>query len=375
MSRPFFSIVIPCYNPSKFLRRTLTSIVLQKLPKEEIEVVLSDDHSTEDYSDIVKEFEDKLLIKRTQTEYNCCPGNTREAGTKVATGEWLTFMDQDDEYYPEVFGQVKSALQRSGENMYMVTDFNEVAENGTIRNQFRGCLNWCHGKFYNKDNFWDKYNIHFKKDLKSHEDIYICSTVNCLLNLVGKNARYFKQVTYKWNANPESLSRSVYVKEYGGYYYLESHFADYIESTGYVYLEKYMDNENGIEKAYAFRAACEVTAFCYFYVMSFIFRKPKDYIKENIDAARSYIELVKSIFEATNNDIYVELAKDNAFLYDFVLKNSKVASGPFIPYLTIKQWLDTLAPDPEDVSEDVFTLNDRVKPTIDPKANMVTDEN
>lgn len=370
MSRPFFSIIIPCYNPGKFLRRTLTSILLQKMGKEDIEVVLSDDNSPEDYSDIIAEFNDKLTIKTTKTAYNCCPGNTRQQGTTIATGEWMTFMDQDDEWYPEVLPRVKAAIIGSKEDIYMVTDFNEVAENGTIRNQFRGCLNWCHGKFYNKDNFWDKYKISFKKDLKSHEDIYICSTVNCLLNTVGRNARYFKLVTYKWNANPESLSRSVYVNEYGGRYFLEAHFSDYVESTGYVYLEKYMDGT--VEKSYAFRAAVEVTAFCYFYVMSFMFRKPKDYFKENIDTARSYIEAVKELFEVTNSEIYLELAKDNAFLYDFVLKNSKVASGPFIPEVTIKQWLDGLVPDENPA--DVVELNSAVAHVMNENAHKITED-
>lgn len=355
MSRPFFSIIIPCYNPREFLRRTLTSIVLQKMNRDEIEVILSDDHSTEDYSDIINEFNDKLLIKTTKTDYNFAPGNTRQKGTTIATGEWMAFMDQDDEYYPEVLPRVKAAIKNCGEDKYMVTDFNEVAEDGTIRNKFRACLNWCHGKFYNKDNFWDKYNIHFKKDMKTHEDIYICSTVNCLLNVIGVNARYLKVVTYKWNVNPNSLSRSTYVNEYGGHYFLEAHFKDYVDSTGYVYLERYVDD--GIEKNYAYRAGVEVTLFCYFYTMSFIFRKPENYIKENIQIASDFLDLIKTLFEVNNNDIYIEAAKDNAYLYEFVQKHSRVASGPFIPMLTFKEWLDYTNPDPDDVYKDVKSLN------------------
>jgi glycosyltransferase involved in cell wall biosynthesis len=63
---------------------------------DEIQVILSDDCSTESYQDIVNQYIDKLFITQTKTDYNCCPGNTRQKGADQALGEWLIFMDHDD---------------------------------------------------------------------------------------------------------------------------------------------------------------------------------------------------------------------------------------------------------------------------------------
>ena len=71
--------------------------------------------------------------------------------------------------------------------------------------------NWCHGKFYNVDNFWKKYNFHFKKNLKSHEDIYISACTIYYLHLLT-NDKYLALNfnTMLWRAWPESLSRRTY---------------------------------------------------------------------------------------------------------------------------------------------------------------------
>ena len=98
--RPFFSIVVACYNPSVYLERLLKSIEKQDM-NDNIEVILSDDHSTEDYQVFVEKFSDRLCIRQIQTDYNFGPGNTREKGCTIVTGEWLTFADQDDCFEPD----------------------------------------------------------------------------------------------------------------------------------------------------------------------------------------------------------------------------------------------------------------------------------
>jgi len=48
-SIPFFSIIIPCFNSAPYIAHLLQSIVDQHLPKHDLEVILSDDCSTEPY--------------------------------------------------------------------------------------------------------------------------------------------------------------------------------------------------------------------------------------------------------------------------------------------------------------------------------------
>ena len=97
----------------------------------DMEVVLSDDCSPEPYDDIVQRYEKKLNIVRTTTAYNCCPGNTRQAGYDASSGDWVIFGDQDDEFvsgaFLKVFKQIEKS-ERDGFKFPIVTsDFDEAA--------------------------------------------------------------------------------------------------------------------------------------------------------------------------------------------------------------------------------------------------------
>ena len=50
--RPFYTITIPCYNSRNKLPRLLDSILDQDM-NDDIEIIICDDHSTEDYQDVI----------------------------------------------------------------------------------------------------------------------------------------------------------------------------------------------------------------------------------------------------------------------------------------------------------------------------------
>ncbi len=351
--RPFFSIVVACYNPRRYLAKLLLSIVNQHLP-EDIEVILSDDHSTESYDDIVEKFTKYIHIKRTITDYNFAPGNTRQKGTEIATGQWLTFADQDDEFYPDTLVRVMEFIQNKGEQYYAVADFNECNMEGKIVREFRATLGWCHAKFYNLDNMWKKFGMAFKKDFKSHEDIYICSLSNCIMNFLGnREPLYVPIVTYCWYQNPDSLTHSKYQSEAGTHTFLEYLFSDYIDSTASVYLDQY--NKNNITKVYAYTSVVEVLCYCYFYMMGFMFHDPLGYIRENFDHARKLLITAKKLFGITNQDIWNLLASDDAKAYMEIYKAATVGSGPYIPSMTLMEWLNYLHEDIITITENATT--------------------
>ena len=85
--RPFFSLVIPCYNdgryaPGVYLDRLLTSVEDQGLDKDDIEVIIADDHSKYSYQGTLKRHQKKLNIMFVETDYNCGPGNSRDKGSR-----------------------------------------------------------------------------------------------------------------------------------------------------------------------------------------------------------------------------------------------------------------------------------------------------
>lgn len=351
MHRPFFSIVIACYNDGRYqdnvyLDRLLSSISRQGIAKEDLEVILSDDCSPVPFDKIIAKHEHEMIIKYIKTDYNFAPGNTRAKGVTIATGEWLCFADHDDIFYDNALNKIKNAIAEKNEQHFIFGDFHGVTPEGKVIREYKCHLNWCHGKFYNKDNFWDKYGIHFIHDLKSHEDIAICTQVSCILSSNIQSYSYLGVPVYAWTDNPQSVSHAKYTveTETGPREFLEVFFADYIQATGWIYLNEF--SKHSIKMEFAVKGAIEIILYCYFYMQGFQFRRPEDFYKKNLEIAGEYVAAVKKRFNIANNDIiYQYVADNNAKIYYLILPLADGAAGHYIPTQTFIQWLNIVCPD------------------------------
>lgn len=352
--QPFYSIIIPCYNSSKTLGALLESIVAQDM-NDDIEVIISDDHSTESYQDIVDKYSSILSIKQVQTDYNFAPGNTREKGTTVAEGEWICFADHDDEFVPETLKEIKQTIIDSNEKYYAVANFYEVdPETKAVLKTMEATLNWNHAKFYNRENFWKAYDIHFKKDLLTHEDICVSSQVNCAIYNVSNGAGplFIPICCYNWNNRPTTISRV----KYGNHSFLEVFYEDYIKSTADTYIEEYLKGTVDINVAANY--ILESLAFAYFYMQGFKFEFPEDYIKTNEDVARRLLVKIKNVFGLNNKDIFNYFANDNGVVRYFAIREAAYnGCGQFIETETFMQWLNNLH---EDITPRV-TMSDAMR--------------
>lgn len=90
------STIIPAHNAEAFIRETLDSALAQTHPDQEIIVV--DDGSTDRTVEIAQTYGDRLQVIRQQ---NAGPAAARNAGARLASGEWLAFLDADDIWVPE----------------------------------------------------------------------------------------------------------------------------------------------------------------------------------------------------------------------------------------------------------------------------------
>lgn len=89
-----FSIIIPNYNKEKYIRRCLNSIVTQSINKQNYEVIVIDDGSTDGSIDIIKEYDVKLLNSN-----RLGAGGTRNKGIDIAKGKYIILLDSDDYLY------------------------------------------------------------------------------------------------------------------------------------------------------------------------------------------------------------------------------------------------------------------------------------
>ncbi len=95
------SIIIPYYNVQAHLERCVQSVCVQDIPLQEYEVILVDDASTDDSADVARQLASRFgNIRLLSLPMNIKQGGARNAGLKIATGEWIWFVDADDYIAP-----------------------------------------------------------------------------------------------------------------------------------------------------------------------------------------------------------------------------------------------------------------------------------
>lgn len=110
------SIIVPAYNCEAYLRECLQSVLDQL--EDHIELIVSDDGSTDGTAGILAEYEDRQ--ENIKVLYNAHKGasGARNAGLAHARGEFVSFLDCDDCLFP---GFLKQALPltESGMDLYI----------------------------------------------------------------------------------------------------------------------------------------------------------------------------------------------------------------------------------------------------------------
>lgn len=103
---PLLSICIPTYNRELFLKECLNSISEQISKNDPIEVVISDNASTDNTSELVSSFNDKLNLKYVINEKNIGFDANCLNVVKHATGSYCLILGSDDCLYDAALGKI-----------------------------------------------------------------------------------------------------------------------------------------------------------------------------------------------------------------------------------------------------------------------------
>lgn len=167
------SVIVPFWNSEQWLGRCLDSLLNQD---GDLEFVLVDDHSTDKSRDIAYDFcfKDPRFILLTNHRTKGVSG-ARNTGIEIADGEWLTFLDADDEMCEGAYMHfIRAIAQDKGANMHQFNHLRHYARNGlTVKKYDNG------GGDYNIDKMplmwfgvWNKlYRAEFIKDIRFDEGI------------------------------------------------------------------------------------------------------------------------------------------------------------------------------------------------------------
>lgn len=111
---PRVSVVIPCFNGSRYIAQTLRSVQAQTMS--EFEAIVVDDCSTDDSVAIVEAFarSDARVRLLSMPRNAGAPAAPRNAGVAAARAPWIALLDADDLWHPRKLELQLEALHASG---------------------------------------------------------------------------------------------------------------------------------------------------------------------------------------------------------------------------------------------------------------------
>ncbi|MEK6794967.1 MAG: glycosyltransferase [Spirochaetota bacterium] len=109
---PYVSVIIPTWNRALTIGNAVRSVLCQTFT--DLEVLVCDDGSTDTTMDIVRGIND-VRVRFIQGPRGGRPAIPRNRGIALARGEWIAFLDSDDEWMPDKLEKQLSALKGCNE--------------------------------------------------------------------------------------------------------------------------------------------------------------------------------------------------------------------------------------------------------------------
>jgi glycosyltransferase involved in cell wall biosynthesis len=97
LKSPIISVIIPTYNREGTILRSIYSALNQDYKN--IEIIIIDDCSSDDTLEIIRAIKD-LRLKVIPLKNNRGPSHARNVGISASSGEFVVFLDSDDEWLP-----------------------------------------------------------------------------------------------------------------------------------------------------------------------------------------------------------------------------------------------------------------------------------
>jgi len=92
------SLVIPCYNRAKLIRKAVESVLSEA--EYLAEIVIVDDGSTDDTPAVLAALAQEMPLVRIVSKPNGGVASARNAGVQAASAPWVAFLDSDDWWLP-----------------------------------------------------------------------------------------------------------------------------------------------------------------------------------------------------------------------------------------------------------------------------------
>lgn len=226
------SVIIPIYNVEQYLKRCIDSVLCQK--EISLEVILVDDGSTDSSGEICDDYASKNDNVRCLHIENSGPATAKNKGFDMAKGNYVAFIDSDDEIKPDMFYiMLQSGYQHDAD--IVCCNYIQIDEEGNIShtkhtgqeyilNQDEALkallvkdkiYSQCWTKIYKRDTM-QKNGVRNTEGLKTEEDFiyniqaFACSKTVCIVD----------KPLYIYTHRSKSLSKD----------YFRNHISQYIDN-------------------------------------------------------------------------------------------------------------------------------------------------
>lgn len=208
---PKISIIIPVYNVENYLKRCLDSIVNQTL--QDIEIICVNDGSTDGSQKILEKYRSMDYRIKIVIQENEGLSAARNAGLKIARGEYIGFVDSDDwidlDFYDVLY---KNAKANNAEIAVAATNF--ISDKLIFRSEHDGIFSNFLSvlEILKNGSVWDKIfsrklieknNCIFPKGLYFEDNVFLIKTM-----YYAKKIIFTSQTGYYYFQNPNGICRN-----------------------------------------------------------------------------------------------------------------------------------------------------------------------
>lgn len=219
-----FSVVIPLYNKENYIQKTLSTVLSQTFS--DFEIIIVDDGSTDNSVAVAESVKDSRIS--IYSKKNEGVSIARNYGVSLAKGEYIAFLDADDEWNIDFLKNMYSLIQKYPENGFYTTatilNRNGLIENAQYKPDFAENFvveDYCKARTFIKTNLCAVGSVCINKSLfdkvggfpvgvKYGEDLDLWLRLACETKLVYSNRLYF---TYNLGV-PNNTATSYRNKDY-----------------------------------------------------------------------------------------------------------------------------------------------------------------
>ena len=226
-----FSVIIPAYNAEKFIERSYKSVINQSC--DDFEIIIINDGSIDSTDNVIKTFNDNRL--KYISKKNEGVSVARNVGINIATGEYICFLDADDEYYCnhleilknaifqypdcEIFATMNSTKLLSGKVISVPEKNDYYVSKDAVIDLLKGKIKVWTGCMCIKKSAFNKYGL-FMIGIKHGEDrdmwerIYVHGYLVYIRSITVQRNRDGSELTRLYNRNWSDIDWNLRLKKY-----------------------------------------------------------------------------------------------------------------------------------------------------------------